>query len=110
MGEYVNEAPDCWLCMSRINFRKHKKDIGKDCKQWDAIQKHMCCFHVSHEQPTMWSECGHLRRHVNEALLVMHSRQDAPLPVPMVKGSFMRKVSPNDIASKPFHIDAAPRR
>ena len=95
--------------MSHINFRKHKKDIGNDCKQWDAIQKHMYCFHVSHEQPTTWSECRHLRRHVNEALLVMHSRQDAPLPVPMVKGSFMRKVSPNDIASKPFHIDAAIR-
>ena len=39
----------------------------------------------------------------------MHSMQDAPLPVPMVKDSFMRKVSPNDIASKPFHIDAAIR-
>ena len=108
--QYVNEEPDCWLCMSHSNFTKHKKTIGNDCKQWDSIQKHQFCFHVSHEQPTTWSECGHLRRHVNEALLVMHPRPDAPLPVPMVKGSFMRKVSPNDIASKSFHIDAAIRK
>ena len=60
----------------------------------------------SHQQPITWSECWHLCRHVNEALLVMHSRQDAPLPVPMVQGLFMRKVSPNDITSKPFRVDA----
>jgi hypothetical protein len=95
--------------MSHSNFSKHKKDIGKDCKQWEAIQKHWYCFHDSHQQPTTWSECGHLRRHVNDALLVMHSRQDVPLPVPMVIGSFMRKVSPNDITTKPFRVDAVLR-
>jgi hypothetical protein len=96
--------------MSHSNFRKHKKDIGKDCRQWEAIQKHWYCFHYSHQEPTTWSDCGQLRRHVNDALLVMNSRQDALLPAPMVISSFMRKVSPNDIASKPFHIDAAIRK
>lgn len=92
--------------MSYSNFTKHKADLGKDCEHWEAIQKHRYCFHVSHKQPITWSECGHLRRHVNDALLVMHPRQDMPLPVLMIKDSFMRKVSPNSVTSKPFHVDA----
>ena len=103
--EYVHQAQGCWSCMSYSNFTKHKADLGKDCEHWEAIQKHRLCFHVSHEQPITWSECGHLRRHVNDALLVMHSRQDVPLPVLMKKDSFMRKVSPNSVTSKPFHVD-----
>jgi len=89
--EYVHQAQGCWSCMSYSNFTKHKADLGKDCEHWEAIQKHRYCFHVSHKQPITWSECGHLRRHVNDTLLVMHSRKDMPLPVLIIKDSFTGK-------------------
>ena len=57
----------------------------------------------------MWSECKCISRHRSDALFVLHPSQNDPLPAPMVKSSFARKVYANDITSKPFRIDPQTR-
>ena len=88
---------------------KMRPVVGQDCEKWGTFQKHWYCFHEMHTKPTMWSECKCITRHRSDALFVLHPSQNEPLPAPMVKSSFARKVYASDITSKPFRIDPQTR-
>ena len=91
---YLQENPPRWTCMSYGSYNKTgglTSECDPKCKKWQSVQKHKFCFHASHATPPPWDQCGQIRWHKEDLLLILHPQQSVPLPNPLVDDAFSRK-------------------
>jgi hypothetical protein len=85
-------------------------ECDPECKKWQSVQKHKFCFHASHATPLSWDQCGQVRRHRADVLLVLHPQQSVLLPNPLVEDAFSRKARVDSRLEKPFFADKEYRK
>jgi len=105
---YLQEDPPRWTCMSYGSYNKTgglTSECDPKCKKWQSVQKHKFCFHASHATPPPWDQCGQIRWHKEDLLLILHPQQSVPLPNPLVVDAFSRKARVDSRLEKPFFAD-----
>ena len=105
---FVQQDPPRWTCIGYGHYRKLCRQCTPgdgECNEWASVQHHEFCFDVSHATPTPWDKCGHMRWHMNDALLIIHPDKSAPLPEPFLQEAFARKVRVDTRLEKPFPAD-----
>ena len=99
-----------------MSYNSYSKTVGlasecdPECKKWQSVQKHKFCFHASHATPLSWDQCGQVRRHREDVLLVLHPQQSVLLPNPLVEDAFSRKARVDSRLEKPFFADKEYRK